>query len=51
MDFKISFKGIDEVKEMLSPKKLQKAVVRALDKTAKQGKTRSTASDPRGIQY
>lgn len=39
MEIKLDIKGLDEMREALSPAKLQRAIIRALDKTAKQGKT------------
>ena len=38
MKLEVDLKGIEELKRELDPKKFQKAIIRALDRTAKQGK-------------
>jgi len=39
MKLEVDLKGIEELKRELDPKKFQKAIIRALDRTVKQGKT------------
>lgn len=38
MQIKVDLKGIEELKRTLDPKKFQRAIIRALDRTAKQGR-------------